>query len=432
MMKITDLLKPCSIELNGRAASKEEVICKMVDLMAASGNIRDKETYKAGVFKRESEGTTGIGEGIAIPHAKTDAVQKPGLAAMVIQEGTDYDSLDGEPVQLLFLIAAADTEDNVHLEVLSRLSMLLMDETFKEHLIHAKSVKEFLKYIDEAENVKEEQEQKKEQEKTQKQGYDVLAVTACPTGIAHTYMAAESLENTAKEMGCSIKVETNGSGGDKNVLTAEEIAQCKCIIIAADKEVKMARFDGRPLIVTKVADGIHKPKELIEKALSGTAAVYHSNSKDDISGSGIGEEKLGRKIYKALMNGVSHMLPFVIGGGILIALSYICDGANAGTDVFGTGTALARFLNLVGNVSFGMMFPILAGYIAMAIADRPALMPGIVGGLLAKAGTSVTVPEEQWISSGFFGALIAGFLAGVLMLLFTSLLEKLPRALEGK
>ncbi|MCU6747619.1 MULTISPECIES: PTS fructose transporter subunit IIABC [Lachnospiraceae] len=430
-MKITDLLKPCSIELNGRAASKEEVICKMVDLMAASGNIRDKETYKAGVFKRESEGTTGIGEGIAIPHAKTDAVQKPGLAAMVIQEGTDYDSLDGEPVQLLFLIAAADTEDNVHLEVLSRLSMLLMDETFKEHLIHAKSVKEFLKYIDEAENVKEEQEQKKEQEKTQKQGYDVLAVTACPTGIAHTYMAAESLENTAKEMGCSIKVETNGSGGDKNVLTAEEIAQCKCIIIAADKEVKMARFDGRPLIVTKVADGIHKPKELIEKALSGTAAVYHSNSKDDISGSGIGEEKLGRKIYKALMNGVSHMLPFVIGGGILIALSYICDGANAGTDVFGTGTALARFLNLVGNVSFGMMFPILAGYIAMAIADRPALMPGIVGGLLAKAGTSVTVPEEQWISSGFFGALIAGFLAGVLMLLLKRLLEKLPRALEG-
>lgn len=430
-MKITDLLKPCSIELNGRAASKEEVICKMVDLMAASGNIRDKETYKAGVFKRESEGTTGIGEGIAIPHAKTDAVQKPGLAAMVIQEGTDYDSLDGEPVQLLFLIAAADNEDNVHLEVLSRLSMLLMDETFKEHLIHAKSVKEFLKYIDEAENVKEEQEQKKEQEKTQKQGYDVLAVTACPTGIAHTYMAAESLENTAKEMGCSIKVETNGSGGDKNVLTAEEIAQCKCIIIAADKEVKMARFDGRPLIVTKVADGIHKPKELIEKALSGTAAVYHSNSKDDISGSGIGEEKLGRKIYKALMNGVSHMLPFVIGGGILIALSYICDGANAGTDVFGTGTALARFLNLVGNVSFGMMFPILAGYIAMAIADRPALMPGIVGGLLAKAGTSVTVPEEQWISSGFFGALIAGFLAGVLMLLLKRLLEKLPRALEG-
>lgn len=428
-MRITDLLKPCSVELNGTASSKEEVICKMVDLMAEAGNISDKEAYRAGVFKREEEGTTGIGEGIAIPHAKTEAVKAPGLAAMVLRDGVDYDALDGEPVHLIFLIAAPNTKDNVHLEVLSRLSMLLMDEGFKERLINAESVKEFLEYVDQAEHTKAEEENKEKEAPAQ--GYQILAVTACPTGIAHTYMAAESLENAAKEMGCSIKVETNGSGGDKNVLTAEEIAQCTCIIIAADKDVKMARFDGKLVIVTKVADGIHKPKELIEKALSKTASIYHSSGTDKSEAGSIGEEKLGRKIYKALMNGVSHMLPFVIGGGILIALSYICDSANAGTEVFGTGTELARFFNLVGNVSFGMMFPILAGYIAMAIADRPALMPGIVGGLLAKAGTSVALPEEQWISSGFFGALIAGFLAGFFMLLIKKLLEKLPRALEG-
>ena len=347
----------------------------------------------------------------------------------MIPAGVDYDALDGQPVDLVFLIAAPNTEDNVHLEVLSRLSMLLMDESFKQNLLKAKTVEEFLAVVDQAENAKNEAEEEKAVN-VPDSGYRVLAVTACPTGIAHTYMAAESLENTAKELGYTIKVETNGSGGDKNVLTAEEIAACDGIIVAADKEVRMARFDGKPVIVTKVADGIHKPQELIEDIINGRAKVYHNDGKGE-ENAGIGDESLGRKLYKALMNGVSHMLPFVIGGGILIALSFICDGANAGTDVFGNGTALAKFFNTVGNTAFGMMFPILAGYIAMAIGERPALMPGIVGGLLAKAGTSIFLPEDQWVSSGFFGALIAGFVAGYLMVLIKKLLEKLPHALEG-
>lgn len=428
-MRITDLLKACSVELNGTPQTKEETIKQMVALMEKGGNVTDVEKYKAGVFAREEEGTTGIGEGIAIPHAKTDAVNAPGLAAMVIPAGVDYDALDGQPVDLVFLIAAPNTEDNVHLEVLSRLSMLLMDESFKQNLLKAKTVEEFLAVVDRAENAKNEAEEEKAVN-VPDSGYRVLAVTACPTGIAHTYMAAESLENTAKELGYTIKVETNGSGGDKNVLTAEEIAACDGIIVAADKEVRMARFDGKPVIVTKVADGIHKPQELIEDIINGRAKVYHNDGKGE-ENAGIGDESLGRKLYKALMNGVSHMLPFVIGGGILIALSFICDGANAGTDVFGNGTALAKFFNTVGNTAFGMMFPILAGYIAMAIGERPALMPGIVGGLLAKAGTSIFLPEDQWVSSGFFGALIAGFVAGYLMGLIKKLLEKLPHALEG-
>lgn len=420
-MRITDLLKACSVELNGTPQTKEETIKQMVALMEKGGNVTDVEKYKAGVFAREEEGTTGIGEGIAIPHAKTDAVNAPGLAAMVIPAGVDYDALDGQPVDLVFLIAAPNTEDNVHLEVLSRLSMLLMDESFKQNLLKAKTVEEFLAVVDRAENAKNEAEEEKAVN-VPDSGYRVLAVTACPTGIAHTYMAAESLENTAKELGYTIKVETNGSGGDKNVLTAEEIAACDGIIVAADKEVRMARFDGKPVIVTKVADGIHKPQELIEDIINGRAKVYHNDGKGE-ENAGIGDESLGRKLYKALMNGVSHMLPFVIGGGILIALSFICDGANAGTDVFGNGTALAKFFNTVGNTAFGMMFPILAGYIAMAIGERPALMPGIVGGLLAKAGTSIFLPEDQWVSSGFFGALIAGFVAGYLMVLIKKLLE---------
>lgn len=433
-MKIVDLLKKESIDLNGTVSDKKETIEKMVSLMAAGGNITDVERYKEGVFLREEEGTTGIGEGIAIPHAKTDAVAKPGLAAMVVKDGVDYDSLDGEPVHLIFLIAAPNTEDNVHLEVLSRLSMLLMDDDFRANLQSAKSVEEFLGYIDAAEKAKfpdeAEQQEKREEKPAEKTGYQILAVTACPTGIAHTYMAAESLENKAKEMGYTIKVETNGSGGDKNVLTAEEIAACDCIIIAADKDVRMARFDGKPVIMTKVANGIRKAEELITKAMSGEVPVYHNKGGEEASMSSEGES-LGRKIYKSLMNGVSHMLPFVIGGGILIALSFLVDAGNAGTDIFGNGTPLAHFLNTVGNTSFGMMFPVLAGYIAMAIGDRPALMPGIVGGLLAKAGTSIFLPEEKWISSGFFGALIAGFVAGYLMLLIKKLLEKLPKALEG-
>lgn len=436
-MKIVDLLKTASIELNGAVNTKKETIDRMVELMAAGGNIADLEVYREGVYKREEEGTTGIGEGIAIPHAKTDAVKVPGLAAMAVKDGVDYDALDGEPVHLVFLIAAPDTEDNVHLEVLSRLSMLLMDDSFRDNLMKAETAGEFLDIIDRAENAKfpeeQEREDKKEDKKgeaAEKKGYQILAVTACPTGIAHTYMAAESLENKATEMGYTIKVETNGSGGDKNVLTAEEIAACDCIIIAADKDVKMARFDGKPVIMTKVANGISKAEQLITEAVSGSVPVYHSKGGEEESMADDGEG-LGRKIYKSLMNGVSHMLPFVIGGGILIALSFLVDGANAGGADFGKGSPLALFFNTVGNTAFGMMFPILAGYIAMAIGDRPALMPGIVGGLLAKAGTSVLLPEEEWVSSGFFGALIAGFVAGYLMVLIKKLLSKLPKSLEG-
>lgn len=441
-MKITDLLKRCSIDLDGQVTSKEETIDHMVSLMVESGNISDEEIYKSCVKKREEEGTTGIGEGIAIPHAKTPVVKEAGLAAMVVKNGVDYDSLDGLPVNLIFLIAAPDTKDNIHLEVLGRLSMLLMDEVFRENLIHAESVEQFLAYVDEAEKEKfgeedasEETNAKEEQEKEKHQSsegrYQILAVTACPTGIAHTYMAAESFERTAKELGYTIKVETNGSGGDKNVLTPEEIASCDCIIVAADKDVRMARFDGKPVIVTKVANGIHRAKELIEEAESGTISVYHSDRKEEVEAFGGEKESFGRKIYKNLMNGVSHMLPFVIGGGILIALAFLFDDANAGTDIFGTGNTFSRFLKTVGDTAFGMMFPILAGYIAMSIADRPALMPGIVGGLLAKAGTSVFLPEDQWISSGFFGELIAGFVAGYLMLLLKKAFERLPHALEG-
>ncbi len=434
-MRITDLLKRESIELNGTVQSKEETIDQMVRLMAKGGNIADVDTYRKGVLKREAEGTTGIGEGIAIPHAKTNAVKTPGLAAMVVKDGVDYDSLDQEPVHLVFLIAAPDTEDNVHLEVLSRLSMLLMDDHFRADLLKAETVEEFLGFIDLAEKAKfpeesDPKEDRKEVRADRENRYRILAVTACPTGIAHTYMAAESLEKKAKEMGYTIKVETNGSGGDKNVLTKEDIEHCDCIIIAADKEVKMARFDGKPVIITKVANGIHKAEELIQEAVSGEGKIYHSKGGDE-EAAGEEEESLGRKIYKSLMNGVSHMLPFVLCGGILIALSFLFDGANAGNADFGNGTPLAHFLNLVGNTSFGMMFPILAGYIAMAIGDRPALMPGIVGGLLAKAGTSIFLPEDQWISSGFFGALIAGFIAGYLMVLLKKLMNKLPKALEG-
>lgn len=432
-MKITDLLKRESVELSGTPESKGQAIDQMVELMAKGGNISDLQRYKEGVLKREEEGTTGIGEGIAIPHAKTDAVSAPGLAAMLVPQGVDYDALDGQPVHMIFLIAAPNTEDNVHLEVLSRLSMLLMDDEFRTNLLDAADVTEFLAYIDEAERKKfpEEYGEEKQTKDQPEEGYRVLAVTACPTGIAHTYMAAESLENKAKEMGISIKVETNGSGGAKNVLTPEEIAQCECIIIAADKEVDMPRFDGKPVITTKVANGIHKAEELLTEATSGKVAVYHNASKESGSGFGGEEESLGRKIYKALMNGVSHMLPFVIGGGILIAMAFLFDGAHAGTAEFGMGNPFSRFLKQVGDISFGMMFPILAGYIAMAIADRPALMPGIVGGLLAKSGMTMAAEETGWVSSGFFGALIAGFAAGLIMLGLKKILEKLPKALEG-
>ncbi len=429
-MKITDLLREKGIDLNGRASDKTDVINKLVHMMADTGNLADVAKYKEAVLQREAEGTTGIGEGVAIPHAKTDAVQKAGITAMVLKDGVDYESLDGQLTQLIFLIAAPNTEDNIHLDVLGRLSVLLMDDELRQRLIHAKSVQDFLSQIDQAEQIKFAHEEPVARHNPS--AYRFLAVTACPTGIAHTYMAAESLENAAKDLGYSIKVETNGSGGDKNVLTAAEIAACDCIIVAADKKVNMERFEGKRVISTSVARGIHKAKELIEEAAKGEIPVYHHQSGGEEAASFGGEkEGIGRGIYKNLMNGVSHMLPFVTGGGILIALSFLFDSQNAGADNFGTGNPLSLFLNLVGNAAFGMMFPILAGYIAMSIGERPALMVGIVGGLLAKAGTSIFLPEAEWVSSGFFGALIAGFIAGYLVVGLRWLFDKLPAALEG-
>lgn len=415
-MKITDLLKKSSIAINPKVANKEEAINTLVDLMAASGNLNDKEEYKKAVLAREELSTTGIGDGIAIPHAKTKAVKDAGLASMIVTDGVDYDSLDGAPAKLFFMIAAPDGENNLHLEVLARLSTMLMDEEFKNSLLSAKTPEEFLGLIDEREAEKVSAEAKKETGS----GYRVLAVTACPTGIAHTFMAAESLENKAKEMGISIKVETNGSGGAKNVLTKEEIENAECIIVAADKKVEMARFDGKRVIQTKVANGIHKADSLLLEATNGSAPVYHH------AGGNAGEEAteenegIGRQIYKHLMNGVSHMLPFVIGGGILIALAFLFDDYSIDPANFGMNTPFAAFLKTVGGTAFGFMLPVLAGYIAMSIGDRPALAVGFVGGMLANEG-----------GSGFLGALLAGFIAGYLVVGLKKLFSKLPDSLEG-
>ena len=420
-MKITDLLKKNGIAINPEVKTKEEAINKLVDLMDATGRLSDKEEYKKAVLARESLSTTGIGDNIAIPHAKTTAVKEPGLAAMILTDGIDYDSLDGEPAKLFFLIAAPEGENNLHLDVLARLSMMLMDPEFKDMLVNAKSVDEFLNLIDSKENDKLEAENKKEEEaKANKTGYRVLAVTACPTGIAHTFMAAESLENKAKDMGISIKVETNGSGGAKNVLTKEEIENAECIIVAADKKVDMARFEGKRVIQTKVANGIHKAEELLNKATSGNAPVYHHAGGSDESVDSGEKESVGRQIYKHLMNGVSHMLPFVIGGGILIALAFLFDDYSINPATFGSNTPFAAFLKTTGDAAFGFMLPVLAGYIAMSIGDRPALAVGFVGGMLANSG-----------GSGFLGALAAGFIAGYLMVGLQKLLSKLPQSLEG-
>lgn len=415
-MKITDLLNIKSIAINPKINSKNEAIDKLVDLMDASGNLVDKNEYKKAVLAREELSTTGIGDGIAIPHAKTKAVKNAGLAAMVVNAGVDYDSLDGNPARIFFLIGAPDGENNVHLEVLARLSTMLMDEKFRNALENSKTPEEFVNLIDEFEN-----EKVNKVKEVSKDGYRVLAVTACPTGIAHTFMAAESLEEKAKNMGVTIKVETNGSGGAKNVLTAKEIEEAECIIIAADKKVDMARFNGKKVIQTKVANGIHKAEELINKAISGDAPVYnHSGSKnadEEVSGE---NESIGRQIYKHLMNGVSHMLPFVIGGGILIALAFLFDDYSIDPANFGMNTPFAAFLKTVGGTAFDFMLPILAGYIAMSIGDRPALAVGFVGGMLANKG-----------GSGFLGALLAGFIAGYLIVGLKKLFEKLPNSLEG-
>lgn len=417
-MKIVDLLKVESIDLKAKPQDKAAALEHLITLMERGGNIVDKEEYKACVLRREEEGSTGIGEGIAIPHAKTSAVKAPGLAAMLVQDGVDFDSLDGEPAKLFFLIAAPDTEDNVHLDVLSHLSMLLMNDDFRSELLKAGSAKEFLSVIDKYENEKFEDEDEAAAPQAQRK---VLAVTACPTGIAHTYMAAEALQEMAGKLGVAMKVETNGSGGVKNKLTAKEIEEAEGIIVAADKNVPVERFAGKPVIFVKVADGINKPKELIEEILSGKVPAYAGKGgSEDEDEAAEAKESLGRQIYKHLMNGVSHMLPFVIGGGILIALAFMFDMEFAGTAKFGSGTPLAAFFKNIGGLAFSMMMPILAGYIAMSIGERPALMLGIVGGFLAASG-----------GSGFFGALFAGFLGGYLILALRKVLGVLPDSLEG-
>lgn len=428
-MRITDLLDKRSISLTAAPKSKEEALNEAIALMAESGKINDTEGYRRQVFAREEESTTGVGEGIAIPHGKCAAVNRPGLAAMVIKDGVDFESLDGEPVTLLFLIAAPDTKDNVHLDVLSKLSMMLMDEEFTKNLRNASTAEEFLEIIDKADEEKKSvDESLSDITKADDSKVKILAVTSCPTGIAHTYMAAEGLEKAAKAKNCYIKVETRGSGGAKNVLTDKDIEEADFIIIAADAKVPMERFDGKKLIERQVSDGINKADELIDLAIKGEAPVYKSGVRsDDEVEKTTSKKGIGHKIYTQLMNGVSHMLPFVVGGGILIAISFLIDGfaidinslSAAERSSFGSITDAARLFNEIGNVAFKFMLPVLAGFIAMAIGDRPALAVGFVGGMMAANGTS-----------GFLGALVAGFAAGYIVLLLVKLCSKLPDALE--
>ena len=450
-MKITDLLKPQSILLNASPTNKADAIYTLGDLMDKGGNLSDKAEYLEAVFAREESGSTGLGDGIATPHAKSAGVKEAGLAAMVVPNGVDFEALDGQPSRLFFMIAAPEGAADTHVEVLSKLATMVIDPDFKNALIQAATVDRFLELITAKEEgnfdpsvegyIKTEDEkapsitdaiEAKATEAIEKvvpkvsvdnPHYEVLAVTGCPTGIAHTYMAAESLERKAKEMGISLKVEKNGASGIKDALTAEEIEHAKCIIVASDRQVEMARFDGKPMIQTKVANGINKAEELLREAMSGTAPVYHASQSDkDSAESAIdAKDSFGRQIYKHLMNGVSHMLPFVIGGGILIALAFLFDTFDpANAKNFGSGTPLSAFLMKIGGASFGFMLPVLAGYIAMSIADRPGLVAGFVGGLLANQG-----------GSGFLGALIAGFAAGYLVLLVKKLVSGLPPALEG-
>ena len=450
-MKITDLLKPQSILLNASPTNKADAIYTLGDLMDKGGNLSDKAEYLEAVFAREESGSTGLGDGIATPHAKSNGVKEAGLAAMVVLNGVDFDALDGQPSRLFFMIAAPEGAADTHVEVLSKLATMVIDPDFKNALIQSATVDRFLELITAKEEgnfdpsvegyIKTEDEkapsitdaiEAKATEAIEKvvpkvsvdnPYYEVLAVTGCPTGIAHTYMAAESLERKAKEMGISLKVEKNGASGIKDALTAEEIEHAKCIIVASDRQVEMTRFDGKPIIQTKVANGINKAEELLREAMSGTAPVYHASQSDkDSAESAIdAKDSFGRQIYKHLMNGVSHMLPFVIGGGILIALAFLFDTFNpTNPSGFGSGTPLSAFLMKIGGASFGFMLPVLAGYIAMSIADRPGLVAGFVGGLLASQG-----------GSGFLGALIAGFAAGYLVLLVKKLVSGLPQALEG-
>ena len=428
-MKITDLINKDAIDLNVHISTKKELIKKAIELMAQNGNIKDLEKYENLVLKREKEGSTGIGEGIAIPHGKGECITKPGLAAMVIPNGADFDALDGNKVNLLFLIAAPDTKDNIHLDVLSRLSTLLMDASFRENLLNAKSKDEFLKIIDNAENAK------LNKNENQNNGYELLGITGCPTGIAHTYMAAEGLENAGKEMGHLIKVETQGQSGAQNVLTDEEIKRAKAIIIAADVNVDLSRFDGKKVLRTGVTDGIRRPKELIEKALNDDIPIYHrTGSEEDGNGENVNSNKGGKNIYKHLMSGVTHMLPFVVGGGILIAIAFLLDDYSINPANFGMNTPIAAFFKTIGGMAFDFMLLILSGYIAMSIGDRPGLVVGFVGGAIAKAGTTFTSfsnPDEVLVSSGFLGALLAGFIGGYVILLLKKIFSFMPKSLEG-
>lgn len=433
-MTIRDLLAAESINLNGTPAGKTEALNQCIDLMAKSGKIADVEKYRKGVFAREEEGTTGIGMGIAIPHCKSDAVIKAGLAAMVVKDGVEFESLDATPAKIIFLIAAPNTEDNVHLQVLSKLSVMLMDEQFTNSLINAGSVDEFLNIIDSAEKAKDEKEAVKEAKakepvEVKKDDVFIVAVTACPTGIAHTYMAAEAIEKKAKELGYQVKVETRGSGGAKNVLTDDEIAKAAGVIVACDTNVPTDRFDGKKVIECQVSDGINKAEELIKRIAAGDAPVFKASGKKEASHSSVGgKESIGHKIYKHLMNGVSHMLPFVVGGGILIAIAFLIDGFSVDLNSlpadqranFGTITQAAAMFKGIGGTAFGFMLPILAGFIAMSIADRPGLAVGFVGGSIAANGTS-----------GFLGALVAGFVAGYIVLLLKKVFSKLPESLDG-
>lgn len=446
-MQITDLLKPQSVLLNADPVTKADAIYTLGELMEKGGNLIDKGEYLAAVFAREESGSTGLGDGIATPHAKSAGVKEAGLAAMVVPHGVDFEALDGQPSRLFFMIAAPEGAADTHVEVLSQLAMMVIDPDFKEALIAAPTVERFLELVTAKEQgnfdpsvegfikTAEPQAEKTEAADASTAAaavkkvtvdnphYDVLAVTGCPTGIAHTYMAAESLERKAKEMGISLKVEKNGASGVKDALTAEEIAHAKCIIVASDRQVEMARFNGKPMIQTKVANGINKAEELLTEAMAGTAAVYQASAADREAAeiAATASDSVGRQIYKHLMNGVSHMLPFVIGGGILIALAFLFDTLDpANPKNFGSGNPLSAFLMQIGGASFGFMLPVLAGYIAMSIADRPGLVAGFVGGLLANQG-----------GSGFLGALIAGFAAGYLVLLVKKLVSGLPQALEG-
>ena len=433
-MRITDLLKKSGIALNVNVSDKSTAINKLVSLHEKCGNLKNTAAFKEGILKREEMGTTAVGMEVAIPHAKSDAVKAPALTAITVPNGVDYGAADKKPCKLIFMIAAT-TDGDVHLEVLARLMQLLMDEEFTAKLKTAKTADEFLAIIDKKETEKFPDEAKAPA-KPAKKGYRVLAVTACPTGIAHTYMAAEALVKAGEKMGITVKVETNGSGGAKNVLTAEEIANCDGIIVAADKSVKTARFDGKPVYSTKVSDGINKPEELIKKIINGQAPVFHSDRKAKAEVSGGGNESIGRQLYKHLMNGVSHMLPFVVAGGIFIAIAFLIDTASgvqaAGNSAFGTVNPVAAWFKTIGGYAFNFMIPILAGFIARSIADRPGLLVGFVGGFLATNGATFVDPgAAATIPSGFLGALLAGFAGGYLMLALEKLCDKLPNALEG-